>query len=79
MDRHDGGAAWPCSNGGAAGVEQRGMTLRDWFAGQALDAVVANNTMLNELDRTAPAAVMSAKVARMSYALADAMLAERSK
>lgn len=43
-----------------------GMTLRDWFAGQAL----ANNHTYDGADST--------RVARYAYGVADAMLAARS-
>jgi hypothetical protein len=46
-----------------------GMTLRDWFAGQALSAF--NGPPTNEAESQFRAAV--------AYQLADAMLAERSK
>jgi hypothetical protein len=44
-----------------------GMTLRDWFAGQAL-----SNMYTHEAED-------STAVARWAYQIADAMLAERSK
>lgn len=47
-----------------------GMTLRDWFAGQALAGLLANATLGSE-----PAG----EIARWSYETADAMLAERAK
>ena len=43
---------------------QEGMTLRDWFAGQALSGVMAKQHNF-------------ADVAYSAYALADAMLVER--
>jgi hypothetical protein len=50
------------------------MTLRDWFAGQAL-AILDQTTALTiaKMDRTTPAAVL----AKNAYAIADAMLAAR--
>jgi hypothetical protein len=42
------------------------MTLRDWFAGQALPAVAAKGSS-------------TAKITEDAYKIADAMLAERSK
>ena len=45
-----------------------GMTLRDWFAGQALTGLTASDNW---------GSVMS--MARYAYELADAMLAERAK
>ena len=72
----DGGPAFPCiriSYGtGVAGSDQRvhlpGMSLRDWFAGMALAEVP---DPLTEDD--AP------KTAMLAYAIADAMLQERTK
>ena len=46
-----------------------GMTLRDWFAGQALVGILANQ---------GPSLVTDVR-ARNAYTMADAMLAERSK
>lgn len=46
---------------------QTGMTLRDWFAGQALAGSVSR-AMINPAER-----------ATQAYRYADAMLAERSK
>lgn len=42
-----------------------GMSLRDWFAGQALAALIAQCNMPNEV------------YARMAYTLADTMLQQR--
>ena len=46
-----------------------GMSLRDWFAGQALAGMLSNPKMPNEFD-TEPVAVAA-------YDLADSMLAAR--
>ena len=55
-----------------------GMTLRDWFAGEALAGWLASFT-----DTACPhpgeTPESAARVAASSYAMADAMLAERSK
>lgn len=63
MDRTDdiGGHAFPLADVGI------GMTLRDYFAGQALIGFTASSNW--PIDRYAEA----------SYAIADAMLAERAK
>jgi hypothetical protein len=50
-----------------------GMTLRDWFAGQALN-VLGGMYASGEIDVSG-----SFEVANMAYSLADAMLAEREK
>ena len=49
-----------------------GMSLRDWFAGQALAGMVA-------FSGTAGAAYGPYEIAGRSYEVADAMLAERAK
>lgn len=57
-----------------------GMTLRDWFAGQALPAVIAatsagqHQPRMEEGDEHIRFAIV-----RDAYDMADAMLAERSK
>jgi hypothetical protein len=63
----DGGSVFPAKgNFHGAPWESTGMSLRDWFAGMALQGfLVAEPTM------------QDAKAAEWSYALADAMLAAR--
>lgn len=56
----DGGPAFPCGR-----YKEYGMTLRDYFAGQALASMRAEFVT----DRTA----------QLAYEYADAMLAEREK
>lgn len=57
------------SRSGAPAGHGMGMTLRDWFAGQALAGICANTDWM-------PTDVES--VTRDAYAHADAMLAARS-
>ena len=61
----DGGPAFPmsCTRDGYMPNVPEGMSLRDWFAGQALAGLLAN--VSNQVD------------ARVAYAIADAMLAAR--
>ena len=68
MSKEDGGPAYPYH---WPELEQAytGMTLRDWFAGQALS--VFPHPPMNEAESQFMAAV--------AYQLADAMLAERAK
>jgi hypothetical protein len=77
MNKENGGQAFPgkvdhgLRSKGFGEVEtiwshERGMTLRDWFAGQALIGLLT----------TRPADEI---VAKWAYSYADAMLAERSK
>jgi hypothetical protein len=70
MARADGGQAFPSYTGGGSVM---GMTLRDWFAGQALAALSGlNNSGTSFLWD-------SDQLAKRAYARADAMLAERAK
>jgi hypothetical protein len=67
-DIEDGGLAFPVSMNCEA-ENYPGMSLRDWFAGQALSGFVANP----ESRRWTPP-----EVATDAYAFADAMLFERN-
>jgi hypothetical protein len=62
---NDGGPAFPCND--QNGCSFAGMTLRDWFAGQALAGM---------LDRTYGIPVSI--IAERSYQMADAMLSARN-
>lgn len=62
LDRRGEGPAFPCEG-------HYGMTLRDWFAGQALGAVYEDTG----------AGTPYAHIAKVAYNMADAMLAERQK
>ena len=72
MNKTDGGPAFPracdeCSHEGAGcHIGHAGMSLRDWFAGQALVGLLANDRPISH-------------VAPDAYAIADAMLVERAK
>ena len=79
MTKKDGGPAFP--NRGDNSDKwpyYDGMTLRDWFAGQALACLATwsintdpeNPTMVNPINE---------ELAKECYATADAMLAERDK
>jgi hypothetical protein len=62
----------PLSGGGS--YIQHGMTLRDYFAGQALPSVIlacVNDTVM-------PGENMTRMFARKSYEMADAMIAART-
>ena len=64
---NDGGPAFPAEHANT-NESRNGMTLRDWFAGQAL-AILADHTYQNT----------PANSAIYAYAVADAMLAVRAR
>ena len=70
-DKLDGGSAFP-SHGSMGEVEHRGMSLRDWFAGQVLAGCLANPSSLFTPD-------YNDRLAELVYGVADAMLAARQK
>lgn len=83
MTKNDGGQAFPSTyqliNAGGEQYQQHltggGMTLRDWFAGMALQGWLASwpesqPEMTQESEQ---------KLCEFTYRLADAMIAEREK
>lgn len=68
---NDGGNAFPASHHEVAISETAGMSLRDWFAGQALTEF-ANFISVQRSAET------SKIVAALCYQMADAMLAART-
>lgn len=80
---NDGGNAFPVSRGHFAQDGKMlsadwapGMTLRDWFAGQALSAMnISVHGDITENSLSIPPAV----AADWAYCLADAMIGEREK
>lgn len=58
---------------------QQGMTLRDWFAGMALQGILANNLIDPSPDRNCTQDPLECDVAaEWAYEMADAMLKARS-
>ena len=53
-----------------------GMTLRDWFAGQAMAGLLAATAHPNS---TGPAHLTDTEWAEKAFSLSDALIAERSK
>ncbi len=67
MNPPNGGPAFPCPTYQLDPRDNvRGMTLRDWFAGQALAGMLSGRASTESVSAGA-------------YAIADAMLAERAK
>jgi len=81
---NDGGPAFPknlqfSGMGYCANISAEltgGMSLRDWFAGQALCGIMGNSEHRDPLDNTESGCRVAAEHA---YKVADAMIAERSK
>jgi hypothetical protein len=73
MNKHDNPPAFPCVHDKHL---QEGMTLRDWFAGQALAGLMSNANIPFAPDY---AECEPAQIADASYCIADAMLAERER
>lgn len=70
----NGGLAFPGNFMAIDGSYDTGMSLRDWFAGQALAATLPEAIHFN-----CPEASPMPSAARMAYELADAMLAAREE
>jgi len=67
-----GGPAFPCDSMKQFPT-QEGMSLRDWFAGQALAGIMANSMLMIVLDEK------KQDPASCAYEIADFMLHERNK
>ena len=86
MTKPDGGPAFPiytlqCDNRGHltnVATYLNGMTLRDYFAGQALAGLLANPT-LDVTNKSGDGESDSDIIAKACFYFADAMLAEREK
>ena len=79
MEKNDGGAAFPqpiCDDHGETMTP--GMSLRDWFAGMALQGILSNNN-LNCYWKECEKEECAIKNTETAYRLADAMIAERAK
>lgn len=80
-DKPDGGEAFACAS---CDGHQDGMSLRDYFAGQALAGITANSEMIPELAgviirKGGSREQIDALVAKKAYEHADAIIAERQK
>jgi hypothetical protein len=75
-DRDNGGPAFPFAATDPSNVpmQEPGMTLRDWFAGQALAAVMGR---MHENIQHLGAATFPSNVSIHAYRIADAMLEAR--
>lgn len=71
----NGGPAFPIATTNDTIHVCDGMTLRDWFAGQAFASVLSLHVECDARDRT----VTYNRVAHLCYEMADAMLRWRAK
>lgn len=81
MSEKDGGAAFPSPYVDKSGnievlYKQQGMTLRDWFAGQAIPTLIEMQCAVNA---TGKRRISDEDVASDAYGHADSMLKERAK
>lgn len=76
--KKDGGPAFPRPKTPDHNSAQEGMSLRDWFAGQALAGLMASKAVALAADSDEIHAERERK-AVSCFLLADALLAERSK
>jgi hypothetical protein len=76
MTKTDGGPAFPVVAENGLGHVADGMSLRDWFAGQALAGIVAKSPFTIE---SAGATLLVQQSVGGAYDYADAMLAERTR
>lgn len=75
----DGGPAFPVLESEAWGEPTRGMSLRDWFAGQAIQGLMANNDFLLRVDQELPNMSTREAIACYAYGVADCALAAREE
>ena len=75
MSKRDGGAAFPSMHEMGEEYPRLGMTLRDWFAGQALAGLLASQVAIDGRNSFSGESTQ----VNAAYRFADAMLAERAK
>lgn len=86
-ERNDGGTAFPCEqhetqDGTWNQTFEPGMSLRDWFAGQALAGLFASRDLQIAILHDSAQIGLGAfepTMAHAAYKMAEAMLAERRK
>lgn len=78
MSKNNGGPAFPYATKQLGKENLPGMTIRDWFAGMAMQGYIAY--MGCEAEATGSMGGQNSKVLALNaYKFADAMLAEREK
>lgn len=78
VSKNDGGPAFPVPDSMPGdGVGGHGMSLRDWFAGQAIGASL--EARLHNADTTETVKVVAERSAMLAYMVADAVLSAREE
>ena len=82
--QNDGGPAFPCPpgygpHGEALQAPQEGLSLRAWFAGQALPGILAAEATESLYRVQDEVIILPGAVAMLAVACADALLAELQK
>ena len=79
----DGGSAFPVldNNGHALVMREPGMSLRDYFAGQALAGLFSSDVILEAayLEASDKGGKAGEEIAEYAYSMADAMIAARAQ
>ena len=76
---NDGGPAFPITPAQYDGAALRGMSLRDYFAGQALVGILSNQTLLVKVIQSVSSDMpVNQAIASNSFIIADAMIAARN-
>ena len=76
-DTNTGGPAFPNEGFNGWGKPQEGMTLRDYFAGKAMQAVLTSPILMAAVGSKGGSATQH--IAKQSYEMADAMIKARSE
>lgn len=78
-DPADGGDAFPCTPSASGWI--RGMSLRDWFAGMAMQGLIANHAVWEETLRLSVQCGFDSNqfASMLAFGLSDAMLEERKR
>ncbi len=74
-EKNDGGPAFPCSGTEGVNPESLGMSLRDWFAGMALQGMLSNSVDFKSRGEV----VKPIDYPSECFAIADAMLKAREQ
>lgn len=84
MSKDNGGSAFPMQPAPHPGGEYQwadyGMSLRDWFAGMALQGIVASyDVELIKAGKEIYGLSPEKSVSQLAYAISDCMISERNK